>query len=146
MKVVIVNEGLGYPPKGGNWLRTLNLMLPLARRHEITYVCRGVKDVQAEQVARSFYAANGIRMRVCGEPHGDKKGLSFHARVAANLVSPLPYSIASHRSRAVRSEIRRLAESENIDLFQFEALGYADALLGTAACTIVTAHNVESLI
>src|SRR5687767_15484228 len=121
-------------------------MLPLARRHEITYVCRGVKDVQAEQVARSFYAANGIRMRVCGEPHGDKKGLSFHARVAANLVSPLPYSIASHRSRAVRSEIRRLAESENIDLFQFEALGYADALLGTAACTIVTAHNVESLI
>ena len=146
MKVVIVNEGLGYPPKGGNWLRTLNLMLPLARRHEITYVCRGAKDDQAEQVARSFYAENGIRIRVCGEPHGDKRGLSFYARVAANMASQLPYSIASHRSQAVRSEIRRLANSENIDLFQFEALGYADALLGTGARTIVTAHNVESLI
>jgi len=146
LKVVIVNEGLGYPPKGGNWLRTLNLMLPLSRRHEITYVCRGAKDAQAEQVARSFYAANGIRMLVCGEPHADKEGLSFHARVAANLVSPLPYSIASHRSPAVRSEIRRLASSENIDLFQFEALGYADSLLGTGARTILTAHNVESLI
>ncbi len=146
MKVVIVNEGLGYPPKGGNWLRTLNLMLPLARRHEITYVCRGAKDDQAEQVARSFYAENGIRIRVCGKPHGDKRGLSFYARVAANMASRLPYSIASHRSQAVRSEIRRLANSENIDLFQFEALGYADALLGTGARTIVTAHNVESLI
>jgi len=146
LKIVIVNEGLGYPPKGGNWLRTLNLMLPLARRHEITYVCRGSKGDQDEQVARSFYAANGIRMRVCGGPHGDKRGLAFYARVAANLTSSLPFSITSHRSPAVRSEIRRLARSEKIDLFQFEALGYADALLGTSARTIVTAHNVESLI
>ena len=146
MKVVIINEGLGYPPKGGNWLRTLNLMLPLARRHEITYVCRGAKDEQAEQIARSFYAENGIRMRICGEPPADKKGPAFYARVAANLASRLPYSIASHRSEDVRREIRRLANSENIDLFQFEALGYADALTGTGARTIVMAHNVESLI
>ena len=146
MKVVIVNEGLGYPPKGGNWLRTLNLMLPLARRHEITYVCRGAKDEQAEQIARSFYTENGIRIRVCGEPPADKKGPAFYVRVAANLSSPLPYSIASHRSQDVRSEIRRLANSENIDLFQFESLGYADALTGTRARTMVMAHNVESLI
>ena len=146
MKVVIVNEGLGYPPQGGNWLRTLNLMLPLARRHEITYVCRGAKDEQAEQIARSFYTENGIRIRVCGEPPADKKGPAFYVRVAANLSSPLPYSIASHRSQDVRSEIRRLANSENIDLFQFESLGYADALTGTRARTMVMAHNVESLI
>jgi len=146
LKVVIVNEGLGYPPKGGNWLRTLNLMLPLARRHEITYVCRGAKDEQAEQIARSFYTENGIRIRVCGEPPADKKGPAFYVRVAANLSSPLPYSIASHRSQDVRSEIRRLANSENIDLFQFESLGYADALTGTRARTMVMAHNVESLI
>ena len=146
MKVVIVNEGLGYPPKGGNWLRTLNLMLPLARRHEITYVCRGAKEVQAEQIARSFYTENGIRLQVCGEPPADKKGPAFYVRVAANLASPLPYSIASHRSQDVRSEIRRLANSENIDLFQFESLGYADALTGTRARTMVMAHNVESLI
>jgi polysaccharide biosynthesis protein PslH len=146
LKVVIVNEGLGYPPKGGNWLRTLNLMLPLARRHEITYVCRGAKDEDAEQVARSFYAKNGIRIRICGEPPADRKGPAFYVRVAANLASPFPYSIASHRSEDVRNEIRRLANSENVDLFQFESLGYADALAGTRARTMVMAHNVESLI
>jgi polysaccharide biosynthesis protein PslH len=121
-------------------------MLPLARRHEITYVCRRSKHEQAADVARAFYDANGIRLRVSGDPPADKRGLSFYGRLAANLASPLPYSIASHRSQDVRSEIRRLANSENIDLFQFEALGYADALLGTKARTIVTAHNVESLI
>jgi glycosyltransferase involved in cell wall biosynthesis len=146
LKIVIVNEGVGYPPTGGNWLRTLNLMLPLARRHEITYVCRGAKDEQDEQIARSFYAENGIRIRICGEPPADKNGPSFYARLAANLASRFPYSIASHRSQSVRSEIRRLANSENIDIFQFEALGYADALAGTGARTIVMAHNVESLI
>jgi glycosyltransferase involved in cell wall biosynthesis len=146
LKVVIVNEGLGYPPKGGNWLRTLNLMLPLARRHEITYVCRGTRDKQAEHVARSFYVENGIHMHICGEPHADRRGPVFYARVAANLASRLPYSVSSHRSQAVRNEIRRLASSENIDLFQFDALGYADTLLGTRARTIVVAHNIESLI
>ena len=146
MKIVVVNEGLGYPPKGGNWLRTLNLMLPLARRHEITYVCRGSKEDDAEQIARSFYADSGIQIRICGEPPAEKKGPAFYARVAANMASRLPYSIASHRSNAVREEIRRLAASNQVDLFQFEALGYADALVGTGARTIVMAHNVESLI
>jgi len=147
LKVVIVNEGLGYPPKGGNWLRTLNLMLPLARRHEITYVCRGVGDERAEQVARSFYAENGIRLRLSGKPPAEKTGPAFYARLAANLASPLPYTITSHRSEDVRREIRRLANSENIDLFQFEAsLGYADALKGVRARTVIMAHNVEILI
>jgi polysaccharide biosynthesis protein PslH len=146
LNVVIVNEGLGYPPKGGNWLRTLNLMLPLARRHRITYVCRAGKDSHAEQTARQFYAYHGIELRICGEPPAEKSGAAFYARLAGNLASPLPYSIESHRSSAVRDEIARLAASQEIDVFQFEALGYADTLAETAARTVVIAHNVESLI
>lgn len=146
MKIVIVNEGLGYPPMGGNWLRTLNLMLPLAQRHEITYVCRGVKDSGAVARARAFYADNRIRIHVCGEPAADKTGPAFYGRLAANVGSRLPYSIASHRNEDLRTEVRRLADSESVDLFQFESLGYADALAGTRARTIVMAHNVESLI
>jgi glycosyltransferase involved in cell wall biosynthesis len=146
LKVVIVNEGLAYPPKGGNWLRTLNLMLPLARRHDITYVCRAVKDTTAAELARAFYAERGIRVRISGNPPSGNRGPSFYGRVAANLLSPLPYSIAGHRSRGVRAEIQRIHHSGTVDVWQFEALGYADALLGTEARTIVMAHNVESLI
>ena len=146
MKVVIVNEGLAYPPKGGNWLRTLNLMLPLASRHEITYVCRGAKNRDAVETARAFFAANGVRFIVTPDHPAENRGPMFPLRVGANLFSPLPYSIASHRSPAVRREVRRLHAAGDVDVFQFEALGYADTLAGTDARTLVMAHNVESLI
>src|SRR5204862_3180089 len=99
-----------------------------------------------EQQARAFYTEHGIRMQLCGKPQSKKNGAAFYGALAANLVSPLPYSIASHRSEAVRDEIRRLAKSGNVDVFQFEALGYGDALVGTNARPVITAHNVESLI
>ena len=116
MKVLIVNEGLGYPPRGGNWLRTLNLMLPLARRHDITYVCRRSMDEEAVEVARAFYETHGIRMRVSGDPPADNRGISFYARLAANLASPLPYSIASHRSAAVRRNMEALRDGNAVML------------------------------
>lgn len=141
-----MNEGLAYPPKGGNWLRTLNLMLPLARRHEITYVCRGAKSREAVEQARAFYAGHGIRAIISDDHPHENRGLAFYGRLAANLLSPLPYSVSSHRSGAVRETIRRLARDERIDLFQFEALSYADTLAGTPARTLLMAHNVESLI
>lgn len=146
MRVVIVNEGLAYPPKGGNWLRTLNLMLPLAARHEITYLCRGSADREAVETARAFYAEHGIRAIVSDDHPHENRGAGFHARLVANLISPLPFSIAAHRSREVRRTIRRLAATERADVWQFEGLSYADTLRNTPARTIVVAHNVETLI
>ncbi len=146
VKVVIVNEGLAYPPDAGNWLRTLNLMLPLARRHELTYVCRGTRDKRADDRARDFYAEKGIRALITDDHPHENQGPAFYGRLAVNLLSPVPYSIASHRSRAVRRTVRRLAADEAVDLWQFETLSYADTLTGTDARTVVMAHNVESLI
>ena len=146
MKVVIVNEGVGYPPNRGNWLRTLNLLLPLARRHDLTYLCRGDRDPAATERARAYYAEQGIRAVITGDHPPENRGIAFYGRLAGNLLSPLPYSIAAHRSAAVRKEIRRIAATEKVDVWQFESLSYADTLAGTDAPTIVMAHNVESLI
>lgn len=146
MKIVIVNEGVGYPPNRGNWLRTLNLILPLARRHDLTYLCRGDRDPEVTARARTFYAQQGIRAVISNDHPAENRGLSFYGRLGANLLSPLPYSIAAHRSAAVRRQIRRIASEEKVDLWQFESLPYADTLHGTAERSIVMAHNVESLI
>ena len=146
MKVVIVNEGVGYPPNRGNWLRTLNLLLPLAGRHELTYLCRGDRDRAVTDRARHWFAQQGIRAVMTGDHPPENRGPAFYARLAANLVSPLPYSIAAHRSGAVRNEIRRLAATEKVDLWQYESLSYADTLAGTGARSIIMAHNVESQI
>lgn len=146
MRIAIVNEGLGYPPNAGNKIRTLNLMLPLAGRHEITYICRGTADPAEAAEARAFYAAHGIRAIITQDHAKQKRGVGFYARLAGNLLSPLPFSIATHNSANVRTAVRTLAAHEHIDVWQFEAPGYADVLHGTPARTVVMAHNVESLI
>ena len=146
MKIVVVNEGLAYPPNAGNRIRTLNLLLPLARRHDITYLCRGVEDRSETERAIQFYADHGIRVRMTSDYAPRKAGIAFYARLAANLLSPLPFSVATHNSPLVRREILRIVAQEAVDLWQFETPLYADTLRPTNQRRIVMAHNVESLI
>ena len=55
MNVVIVDGDVSYPPTSGKRLRTLNLMLPLAGKHKITYVARGSGAAQRSS------AVDGLR-------------------------------------------------------------------------------------
>ena len=147
LNVVVVNEGLGYPATAGNWIRTLNLMLRLAKRHRITYICRAVDDRAAVKRAADFYADQGIRAIIVDDPVGRKSGARFYGSLAANLLSNLPYAIASHNSTAVRRAIAAYAAENPVDLWQFECLGYTDALRHLPdARTLVMAHNIESQI
>ncbi len=146
MRIAIVNEGLGYPANAGNRIRTLNLLLPLARRHEITYICRGVADRAESDAAASFYADHGIRTIITADHAAEKSGVGFYAQLLRNVLSPLPFSIAAHNSPLVRQAVLTLAATERIDAWQIETLSYADVLRRRDARTVIMAHNVESLI
>ncbi len=50
MNVVVLDGDVSYPPTSGKRLRTLSLMLPLARRHRLTYLARG--GARTAEVAR----------------------------------------------------------------------------------------------
>ena len=76
-----------------------------------------------------------------------KSGVAFYARLAANLLSPLPYSVASHNSTALRRALREYAARHHVDLWHCEWTPYAEPLRELAgARKLVMAHNVESLI
>jgi glycosyltransferase involved in cell wall biosynthesis len=148
MNVVIVNESLAYPPTSGNRIRTLSLMLRMARRHRITYVCRNGDDPGTVRQGTAFLHDHGIRTVVaeaCTTPPPSRA--SRCAGLAANVFSPLPYAVASHNSPAVRAACRACAGGGKVDLWQFEWLAYADALAARhSAPRLMMAHNVESLI
>ena len=81
-----------------------------------------------------------------------KAGPGFYARLAGNLISPLPYSVASHASSALAEAVRRYAAENRVDVWHVEWTPYAQVLrealgrrLKRARWTVV-AHNVESLI
>ncbi len=147
LHVVMVDEELPYPPTSGKRIRTLNLTLRLARRHHITYVCHRNADAQEARRAAIYFAEQGIAPVVVDHTVPRKSGLAFYLRLAANLISPLPFSVASHMSGALKKALKKLATSQPIDLWHCEWTPYAQA----ARCLncrprLVVAHNLESLI
>jgi glycosyltransferase involved in cell wall biosynthesis len=146
LHVAVVDEELPYPMTSGKRLRTLNLLLRLAGRHRVTYLCHRNADAAEARLAATFLRDHGITPVVVDRAVPPRRGPAFYARLAANLLSPLPYSVASHTSRALRQALREHAATHPVDLWQCEWTPYAEVLRGLSAPQLVIAHNVESLI
>jgi glycosyltransferase involved in cell wall biosynthesis len=141
-----VDEELPYPANSGKRIRTLNLVLRLARRHRLTYVCHRNADADEARQAAAFFVDRGIVPVVVDRPVPPRAGPRFYLRLAGNLLSPWPYSVATHRSRALRRALGRLAAGGGVDLWHCEWTPYAASLHGLAGPRLVVAHNVESVI
>jgi sugar transferase (PEP-CTERM/EpsH1 system associated) len=147
LRVVMVDEELPYPPTSGKRIRTLNLTLRLARRHRLTYVCHRNADADEGRQAAAFFAEQGIETVNVDRAVPTKSGPRFYVRLAANLLSPLPYSVATHNSRALRQALDELARRQRVDVWHCEWTPYAATLPTLAAGRrVVIAHNVESVI
>jgi glycosyltransferase involved in cell wall biosynthesis len=147
LHVVIIDEELPYPATSGKRIRTLNLTLRLARRHRLTYVCHRNADPDEARRAAEFLADHGVAVRTADWTPPPKSGPAFYVRLAANLLSPLPYSAAIHDSPALRGVLREHAASHPVDLWHCEWTPYVQALRGLpGGRRLVVAHNVESII
>ena len=148
LHVAVLDEELPFPLNSGKRIRTYNLLSRLAERHRITYLCHRNPDREEQARAEEALTALGIRCIVVDRRVPAKSGPGFYARLAANLLSPLPYSVASHQSSELLSEARRLGRTDPPDLWHCEWTPYAQYLRRplSAAPWVVMAHNVESLI
>ncbi|HKB02056.1 MAG TPA: glycosyltransferase, partial [Gemmataceae bacterium] len=75
-----------------------------------------------------------------------KSGPAFYGRLLKNVFSPLPYSVATHTSRAMRRAMDGLTRTDPPDLWHCEWTPYARAMVGRPGPWVVMAHNVESVI
>src|SRR6266852_5842956 len=98
MRVAVVDEELPYPLNSGKRIRTLNLLRRLASRHHITYICHRNADPVEARKAEAHLRACGIEPIVVERAVPRKSGVGFYARLAANLFSSLPYTVATHTS------------------------------------------------
>src|SRR5439155_23548212 len=107
MHVVIVDGDVSYPPTSGKRLRTLHLMLRLARRHRLTYIGRCDASLPEAGEARQYLGDHGIETIPVDHPLRRKSGPAFYGRLASNIVlSALPYSVASHQSMPMRRAVQ----------------------------------------
>src|SRR5437879_3903702 len=105
MHIAILDEELPYPMTSGKRIRTLNLLRRLAARHRLTYMCHRNADSDEAQAAERHFRELGIATVVVDRAVPPKSGPRFYARLAANLASPLPYSVASHASAELRQAV-----------------------------------------
>jgi glycosyltransferase involved in cell wall biosynthesis len=148
LHVAVLDEELPFPLTSGKRIRTFHLLSRLAARHRLTYLCHRNPDPDESAAAERVLREQGVRMVVVGHRVPPKSGPGFYARLAANLLSPLPYSVATHRSVELRTAAAALLAADPPDLWHCEWTPYAETLrrpLGPAPW-IVMAHNVESLI
>jgi polysaccharide biosynthesis protein PslH len=145
VKVCIFDGDVSYPATSGKRLRTLNLMLKLAQRHEIVYLGRLVGDRATDPEAETFLRDHGIEPILVHAPLPKKRGLGFAVRLAGNLLQRWPYSVASHQSDILRQAVAKLRAERSFDLWQLEWTGYLPMVpAGTPRVSI--AHNVETVI
>jgi polysaccharide biosynthesis protein PslH len=152
LSVAVLDEELPFPLTSGKRIRTFNLLSRLARRHRVTVLCHANADRAEQLSAEEACRDAGIRTVVVNRTVPPKSGPGFYARLAGNLLSPLPYSVSSHASAELASAARHFAEANAVDVWHCEWTPYAQVLrdaLGprlSATPWCVMAHNVESLI
>jgi glycosyltransferase involved in cell wall biosynthesis len=147
LNVAVINSELPYPPTAGNRVRTLNLIVRLARRHRITFLARRNAADREVEAASAHLRECGVEVRLVARQVARKSGPLFYGRLAANLLSPDPYSVVSHSSPAMRRAVRDHAAASPVDLWQAESpFVLGDLAAAPASRKVVVAHNVESLI
>ncbi len=145
MHIAVLDEELPFPLTSGKRIRTENLLRRLAGRHRITYICHRNADADEARVATEHFRDLGIETMIVERAVPRKSGLGFHARLAANLLSPLPYSVATHASRELRQAVRDFASRERVDLWHCEWTPYAETMKALPGVPwLVMAHNVTT--
>ena len=148
MKVAVVDWDYAYPLTSGKRLRTTNLMLSLADRHDVTYVSRGDGDTDAGRVSREYLGDHGVATVYLDHPVPAKSGVGYPTRIAKNWIgSSRPYAVDVHDTPDFRRRYRALAAESTFDLWQAEWTPYSTMLEGLPGVRrLAVAHNVDSLI
>jgi glycosyltransferase involved in cell wall biosynthesis len=147
MHVVIIDGDVSYPATSGKRLRTLNLMLQVAKRHRITYVGRCAGDSEEARAAPAFLRAHNIEPILVPHPVPHKRGATFYLRLFSSLFSTRPYSVTSHHSEPMRRVVAELARKGRVDIWQLEWAPYMATIdPSLPGPRVVIAQNVDTLI
>ena len=128
LHVAVLDEELAFPLNSGKRIRTWNLLSRCAERHRVTVLChRNADRLEAEDAAKAYRVA-GMDVVMVPRVVPKKVGPAFYARLAGNLLSPLPYSVESHASPALADAVRELSENDPPDVWHVEWTPYAQVL------------------
>src|SRR5579872_5292126 len=144
MKILFVHKQILFPRDTGGKIRVLNVLKHLGRWHDVTYVSnlRRGEEQYLPQMKEL-----GLRLETVLGDTAHRGSARFYAEVAANLVSPYPFTIARNYDLAIREKIASLLAAERFDLLICDTIVMARHTVGLSApVSILFQHNVEAQI
>jgi glycosyltransferase involved in cell wall biosynthesis len=143
MNILFVSPEIPYPPIGGHYLRTYNVLKLLSENHRIFFI-GFVKDKEELEFKKDF-------KKLCESfdvffIQEDDFSFRFWLKVIRNLLSPYPYIKHKYYNKNASRRIREILSEGQIDLVHLDMLPmstyYSDL---NSTPTILTNHNVESV-
>jgi glycosyltransferase involved in cell wall biosynthesis len=140
---LFVSPEIPYPPIGGHYLRTYNVLKLLSENHRIFFI-GFVKDKEELEFKKDF-------KKLCESfdvffIQEDDFSFRFWLKVIRNLLSPYPYIKHKYYNKNASRRIREILSEGQIDLVHLDMLPmstyYSDL---NSTPTILTNHNVESV-
>jgi glycosyltransferase involved in cell wall biosynthesis len=144
MKILVLDEWLPSMQNSGKSIRSFQLLAPLARKHQITYLAHLSPVGQSENIRMMEDA--GFEVVCVPRPKLYDSVSSILLGALPSLLNPLPISVRRHFSNDYAVTLQKLISERKFDLAHIEWTHYAvySRYMKTLPQFVCT-HNVEYL-
>lgn len=143
MKVLVVDDGVPYPPTDGAKQRVLNLMQHVSRCHDVSLVSLfwpGIGEEAGAEYLRTFCT------RVELVPHREFSKRERRLRVVQGVLKREPRTNVLRHYQEMSDRIRSLTENESFDIVDIQLpwmVPYVEAISPTSRCRkVLTLYDV----
>ncbi|MGQ9524781.1 MAG: glycosyltransferase family 4 protein [Armatimonadota bacterium] len=138
MKALFLVRDLPWPTDSGARIRSHNLAVRMAARHDVTIV--GYSGAYARPEPPE---PTPLRNIVAVPEPSRVQGLRLLLQLAASTLSPLPYAVSKHLSQAMSDAVHSLLASDQFDLVHCDSLPLAPYAASSGTPKVLDEHNVE---
>ena len=144
-RLLFLCQTLPFPPDGGVWIRTYNVLRLLARAFDITALCFERAAMPGAHAAHDRAVAcealgRFAHVEVFSIPqrHSRARYLWDHVR---SIVSQRVYTTYLYESRGFARRLNHIVDAEAIDLIHMDSLDLADYLPACRGIPVVCVHH-----
>ncbi len=145
MRILWIKSDFPLPADTGGKIRTRHLLLELAKRAEVTFLCYVTPGHDQKFLAEM--RGYGVTVEAIVREEERKDGIGFQLRVLSGLFSPRPYIVNKYIGAEMISRLRELAVRERSDivLCDFLEMAWCRHYVRDVP-TVLFEHNVETMI
>jgi sugar transferase (PEP-CTERM/EpsH1 system associated) len=151
VRVLFLSQIVPYPPHGGVLQRGYHVLRELGERAQVHLLAFVHPDELGtpEKVEESRRVLGRFCEQVEYFPLWVKRSpVHTAAALATSLVSRQPFSVIAHRSAAFQRRVSALLRQSRFDVVHVDTVALSEFVFGggAAAATVLTHHNIESML